>query len=240
MENSLAYTLFVRDFVENILLSLNMDYGKYIDFNKKDSILKTKIDYYNIDNTINHIAYSLLIYGKQTIYFYNKNNKVIVSLNHHKEEKLLGKIKIKFPNRIMNCFKRKKILRQLKEMNYPSSDSYNDNDYPRDSLFIMNLIKAKSEKLTKEYLSVNNTEKCTDQYILFREIRKRKYQKMLVNHIMDELNKSFHQFLNITDCDDNIIFISQSLEELNMLEKELISNKKTINEVLKILYPSRI
>ena len=129
-------------------------------------------------------------------------------MNHHKEEKLLGKIKIKFPNRIMNCFKRKKILRQLKEMNYPSSDRYNDNDYPRDSLFIMNLIKAKSEKLTKEYLSVNNTEKCTDQYILFREIRKRKYQKMLVNHIMDELNKSFHQFLNITDCDDNIVLIS--------------------------------
>ena len=82
MENSLSYTLFIRDFAENILLSLNMDYRKYIDFNKKDSMLKTKIDYHNIDNTITHIAYNLLINGKQKIYFYEKNNKAIISLNY--------------------------------------------------------------------------------------------------------------------------------------------------------------
>lgn len=240
MKDSLAYTLFVRDFTENILLSLNMDYKNYISFNKKNSVLKNKIDYHNIDNIITHIAHSLLINGKQNIYFYDKNNKLIISLNYHKEENLLGKSNIKMPNKIMNCFKRKRILSQLKKMNYPSSESYNDNDYPRDSLFIMNLIKTKSDKLTKEYLSTNNVEKCTDQYILFREIRKRKYQKKLVNHIVDELNKNFHQLLDITDSDDNIIFISQSLEELNLIEKELMNNNKTIDEVLKILYPGRI
>lgn len=240
MENSLSYTLFIRDFVENILLSLNMDYRKYIDFNKKDSMLKTKIDYHNIDNTITHIAYNLLINGKQKIYFYEKNNKAIISLNYHKQEKVIGVVTIKFPNKIMNSFKRKRILRQLKKMNYPRSDGYVDSNYSRDSLFIMNLIKDKSDKITKEYLSVNSAEKCTDQYILYREIRKRKYQKTLVNHILDELNKGFHQFLNIKDCDDNIIFLSQSLEELDLLEEELISNKKTSDEVLKILYPGRI
>ena len=240
MKDSLAYTLFVRDFTENILLSLNMDYKNYISFNKKNSVLKNKIDYHNIDNIITHIAHSLLINGKKNIYFYDKNNKLIISLNYHKEEKLLGKSNIKMPNKIMNCFKRKRILSQLKKMNYPSSESYNDNDYPRDSLFIMNLIKTKSDKLTKEYLSTNNVEKCTDQYILFREIRKRKYQKKLVNHIVDELNKNFHQLLDITDSDDNIIFISQSLEELNLIEKELMNNNKTIDEILKILYPGRI
>lgn len=240
MKDSLAYTLFVRDFTENILLSLNMDYRNYISFNKKNSVLKNKIDFHNIDNIITHIAHSLLINGKQNIYFYDKNNKLIISLNYHKEEKLLGKSNIKMPNKIMNCFKRKRILSQLKKMNYPSSESYNDTDYPRDSLFIMNLIKTKSDKLTKEYLSTNNVEKCTDQYILFREIRKRKYQKKLVNHIVDELNKNFHQLLDITDSDDNIIFISQSLEELNLIEKELMNNNKTIDEALKILYPGRI
>jgi len=240
MKDSLAYTLFVRDFTENILLSLNMDYRNYISFNKKNSVLKNKIDYHNIDNTITHIAHSLLINGKQNIYFYDKNNKLIISLNYHKEEKLLGKSNIKMPNKIMNCFKRKRILSQLKKMNYPSSESCNDNDYPRDSLFIMNLINTKSDKLTKEYLSTNNVEKYTDQYILFREIRKRKYQKKLVNHIVDELNKNFHQLFDITDSDDNIIFISQSLEELNLIEKELMNNNKTIDEVLKILYPGRI
>lgn len=240
MKDSLAYTLFVRDFTENILLSLNMDYRNYISFNKKDSVLKNKIDYHNIDNTITYIAHSLLINGKQNIYFYDKNNKLIISLNYYKEEKMLGKTKIKMPNKIMNCFKRKRILSQLKKMNYPSGRIYNDNDYPRDSLFIMNLIKTKSDKLTKEYLSVNNVEKCTEQYILFREIRKRKYQKKLVNYIMDELNKNFHRLLDITDSDDNIIFISLSLEELNLTEKDLINNRKTIDEVLKILYPGRI
>ena len=136
----------------------------------------------------------------------------------------------------MNTFKRRRILKQLKKMSYPNSDNYIDDNYPRDILFIMNLIKTKAAKITKDYLSVNNSEKCTDQYILYREIRKRKYQKQLVNHIIDKLNKSLHKFLNITDCDDNIIFISHSLEELNLLEDELIGNKKTINEVIKVLY----
>ena len=156
MENSLSYTLFIRDFAENILLSLNMDYRKYIDFNKKDSMLKTKIDYHNIDNTITHIAYNLLINGKQKIYFYEKNNKAIISLNYHKQEKVIGVVTIKFPNKIMNSFKRKRILRQLKKMNYPKSDGYIDSNYSRDSLFIMNLIKDKSDKITKDYLSVNS------------------------------------------------------------------------------------
>lgn len=237
MKDSLAYTSFVRDFTENILLSLNMNYRNYISFNKEDSKLKNKIDYHNIDNTIIQIAHSLLINGKQNIYFYDKNNKLIISLDYYKEEKMLGKTKIKMPNKIMNFFKRKRILRQLKKMNYPSGQSYNDNDYPRDSLFIINLIKTKSDKLTKEYSSVNNIEKCTDQYMLFREIRKRKYQKKLVDYIIDELNKKIHQLLDITDSDDNIIFISPSLEELNLAEKELINNRKTIDEVSKILYP---
>lgn len=240
MENSLSYTLFIRNFAENILLSLNIDYRNYIVFSKKDSKLKTKLDYHSIDNTITHIAYSLLINGKQKIYFYEKNNKIIISLNYHKQEKMIGEVTIIFPNEIMNSFKRNSILRQLKKMNYPKSDGYIDNNYSRDSLFIMDLIKNKSDKITKDYLSVSSAEKCTDQYILYREIRKRKYQKMLVNHILDELNKSLHQFLDITDCDDNIIFVSHSLDELSLLEDELISNKKTIDEVLKILYPGRI
>lgn len=79
MENSLSYTLFIRDFAENILLSLNMDYRKYIDFNKKDSMLKTKIDYHNIDNTITHIAYNLLINGKKK---YISMKKIIKLLFH--------------------------------------------------------------------------------------------------------------------------------------------------------------
>lgn len=59
-------------------------------------------------------------------------------------------------------------------------------------------------------------------------------------NIKDKLNKNFHRLLDITDSDDNIIFISLSLEELNLTEKDLINNRKTNDEVLKILYPGRI
>lgn len=239
MENSLEYTLFIRNFVENILLSLNFDYKNYIEFDKKESLLKKKIDYHNIDTTISHIAYNLLIKGKQKIYFYDKDSKIIISMNYHKEEKVIGKMNLKFPRKIMSCFRRRKILYKLKKMNYLSSDNYKDNNYTSYSLFIMELIKKNSVKLTKDYSSVNsNSEKCTDQYILFREIRKRKYQKMLVNYIFDELNKAFHKFLNITD-DDNIAFVSQSLGELYSIEDDLLSNKKKVSEILKMLYPWR-
>ena len=36
-----------------------------------------------------------------------KNNKVIISLNYHNQEKVIGVVTIKFPNKIMNSFKRK-------------------------------------------------------------------------------------------------------------------------------------
>ena len=139
----------------------------------------------------------------------------------------------------MTTFTRKRILNSLKKMAYPQGDNVVDKNYPRDSLFLMNLMGKASLKLTKKYVSVNtNLEKCTDQYILFREIRKRKYQKMLVSHIFDELNKQFHKVLKIDDEDDNIIFVSQSLEELNKIEEDLLNDNKTVGEVLKLLYPS--
>ena len=240
MENSLAYTLFIRDFAESILLSLNNDYNEYIKFNKNDGILKSKLDYHDIDTTISHIAYSLLLKGKQRIYLYDTGNKIIISLSYYNNEKMIGNFKIKFPNNVINNFRRKKILNQLKKMVYPYSDKYKDASYSRDMLFIMDLIKKKSDRITRKYLSVNNhSEKCTDQYILFREIRKRKYQKMLVDHIFNELNKQLHLYLNICDKEDNIFFESQSLEELNLMEQDLLNNNKKISEILKILYPWR-
>lgn len=239
MENSWEYTLFIKNFVENILLSLNCDYNKYISFNKKDSILEKKLDYSNIDNIISRIAYNLLINGKQVIYLYDKNTRIVVSLKFYENEKIDRKFTIRFPKKVMTTFTRKRILNSLKKMTYPQGDNVVDKNYPRDSLFLMNLMGKASLKLTKKYVSVNtNLEKCTDQYILFREIRKRKYQKMLVSHIFDELNKQFHKVLKIDDEDDNIIFVSQSLEELNKIEEDLLNDNKTVGEVLKILYPS--
>ena len=238
MESSLPYILFIRDFSENILLSLNMDYNKYIRFNNKDSILKKNLDYHDIDRTISHIAYNLLIEGKQKVYLYNSNNKIIISLDYCEEE-IIGTFKLKFPKNIMSCFKRKRLLYKLKKMNYLSNDNYMDSNYPRDSIFITELIKQKSTKLTKKYVSVNmDSRECTDQYILFREIRKRKHQKILVDYIINELNKNFHRFLGI-NSNDKLEFVSQSMEELELIEKELLENSKTIDEILKILYPNR-
>lgn len=241
MENSLEYTLFVRDFVENILLSLNLDYRNYINFSKKESILKKKVDYHNIDTTISYIAYNMLIKGKQIIYFYEKDNKIIISIDYHKEEKLVGKEKLIFPRKIMSYYKRKKILYKLKRMKFLNNDFNKDDNDMRYNLFIMDLVKNTSNKITKDYSSISsNTEKYTDQYILYREIRKRKYQKMLVNYIFDKLNMSFHKILSIKDKDDKMIFVSQSLEELNTIEDDLLNNKKNIKEILKILYPNRV
>ena len=240
MENSWEYTLFVKNFVENILLSLNCDYKKYISFNKKDSILEKKLNYSNIDNIISLIAYNLLINGKQVIYLYNKNDKIVVSLKFYKEEKIARKFTIKFPKKVMTTFTRKRILTNLKKMSYPQSNNITEKDYARDNLYLINLMGQASLKLTKKYVSVNtNLEKSTDQYILFREIRKRKYQKMLISHIFNELNQQLHKVLKIDDEDDNIIFVSQSLEELDKIEDDLLNNHKTIDEVLKILYPAR-
>lgn len=241
MQNSLEYILFIRNFAENILLSLNRDYHKYISFNKKNSVLEKKLDCNGIDNTISRIAYNLLIKGKQAVYLYDSDSKIVISLNYYKEKTMIKKFTIRFPTKVMNNFTRKRILINLKRMIYPQSNNFTDKDYTRDNLFIMGFMRHKSIKLTKNYVSVNvNSEKCTDQYILFREIRKRKYQKMLVNHIFDELNKQFHKALKIDEKDDNIIFVSQSLKELDEIEKDLLNNNKTIEEIQKKLYPSHI
>lgn len=237
MQNSTEYILFIKNFVENILLSLNCDYNKYISF-KKNSCLAKKIHYKGIDNILSNIAYNLLINGKQQIYLYSKDDKIVISLSNYKDKMLIRKFKIKFPTKVMTTFKRKRILITLGKMVYPNNDNFMDKDYVRNNLFIMTLMRHKSLKLTKNYVSVNiGLEKCTDQYILFREIRKRKYQKMLVNHILDKLNKQLHKVLKINDKTDNIIFVSQSLEEMDEIEKDLLNNKKTVDEAQKILYP---
>ena len=217
MENSLEYTIFIRDFVENILLSLNMDYRNYISFNKKGSLLKEKVDCHNLDKTISYIAYNLLIKGKQEVYFYSKDGKIIISAHYDKEEKIIDKIRLRFPRKIMGNLKRRKILNRLKRMNCLGENN-----------------------LTKDYSAINsNIDNYTDQYILYREIRKRKNQKILVSYIFDKINKTLHSYLNITD-NDNLVFISQTLEELDLIESDLINNKKTINELLKVIYPNRI
>lgn len=240
MENSLEYTIFIRDFVENILLSLNMDYRNYISFNKKGSLLKEKVDCHNLDKTISYIAYNLLIKGKQEVYFYSKDGKIIISTNYDKEENMIDKIRLRFPRKIMSNLKRRKILNRLKRMNCLRENNYKDNNYAKYNLFIMELIKKDSEKLTKDYSAINsNIDKYTDQYILYREIRKRKNQKILVSYIFNKINKTLHRYLNITD-NDNLVFVSQTLEELDLIESDLINNKKTINESLKAIYPNRI
>lgn len=240
MINSLEYTLFVRDFVENILLSLNSDYKNYIDFSMKNSILKTKIDKYNIDTIISNIAYNLLIKGKQIVYIYDKDDKLIVSLDYFDNEKMIDKIKLKFPSNVMTNNSRKKVLKRIKRMNIQNFENNTDSNYPRDSVFLMDLIQKKYIKLTKDYTSVNsNRENCTDQYILFREIRKRKKQTILVNYIFNELNKSFHRILQISE-DDNMSFVSLSLKELDLLEDDLVKKNKKVEEILKKLYPHRI
>src|SRR5699024_5014685 len=107
---------------------------------------------------------------------YDKNTRIVVSLKFYENEKIVRKFTIRFPKKVMTTFTRKRILNSLKKMTYPQGDNVVDKNYPRDSLFLMNLMGKASLKLTKKYVSVNtNLEKCTDQYILFREIRKRKY-----------------------------------------------------------------
>lgn len=233
--NNFEYTMFIRDFAENILLSLNLDYKNYIFFNKEDGKLKNKLDCYELDQTITHTAYNLVLKGKQRLYIYEKDHKIIVSLDYYKSEKILGKIDIKLPKKVMTNSKRKRIIRKLKNMNYPVEYKKYP-EYARDNLYVMNLIKIESEKLTKEYVSVNfDSDKCTDKYILYREIRKREYQKILVEYIFLKLNQSFHKYLNVS-IDDTLVFNSHTVEELKYMMDDLIYDKKTIKEIRNALY----
>lgn len=233
--NSLEYTMFIRDFAENILLSLNLDYKNYISFKKENGELKNKLDCYELDHTITYTAYNLVLKGKQKLYMYEKNGKIIISLDYYKSEKALGKIEMKLPKQVMTDFKRKRILRKLKCMNYPV-EYKQYSEYARDSLYIMDLIKMESEKLTKEYVSVNfNSDKCTDKYTLYREIRKRKYQKILVEHIFLKLNQGFHKYLKVS-TDDIVVFNSPTVDELNCMINDLLNDRKTIKEIRNVLY----
>ena len=238
MTNSLEYTFFVHDFVENILLSLNLDYHHYIDFNNKNGILNTKVDCYELDHTVSLIAYNLLINGKQQVFLYDINDKVVISLIYSDKEKLLRKFVLKFPKQIMSDSKRKNILKKLKKMKYLDYGSCNDEKFPQYNLYIMDLVKRDYDVLTKDFVSIRDSSKSsTDFYYLFREIRKRKSQKILINYIFDKLNYHFHKVFNNLDSDDIIIFKSHSLEELNILEDDLLNNKRTVSEVNKKLNP---
>lgn len=232
MKNSLEYTIFVRDFVENILLSLNLDYNNYISINKKNGLLKKKLDTYRLDTIITRIAYNVFIMGKQKIVLYEKNNKIIISINDDYDEKIINKFIIKCPKDVITFFKRRKLKRALNKMKYPTCINNNDKNFQRDYLFIIDVIDFTFEKLTKDYLSTKaSNDKYTSEYILFREIRKRKKQKLLINHIFNEINKQLHKSLNINDKDDVITFNSHSLKELDSLEKDLLNSNKTLKEI---------
>lgn len=238
MNNSLQYTLLTRDFVEYILLSLNSDYRSYIKFNKKKSKLSNLLYLENFDCVISSIAYNTFIHGKQIVYFYEKDNKIILTLEKHVEEKLLGKTVIKFPKKIMNGWRRKRLLNKVGKMIYPTlSENENYDNYCRDSVFIMDLINDDFDKMTKKILSINtNRSKCTDVYILYRELQKRKSQTILINSIFDSINSSLHKLLPIVDKSDIVSFDCLSLEELDDIEQKLLSGSIQINEVTNLLY----
>lgn len=238
MNNSLQYTLLTRDFVEHILLSLNSDYRNYIKFNMKKSKLSNLLYLEHFDRVISSIAYNTFIHGKQIVYFYDKNNKIVLTLEKHVEEKLLGKTMIKFPKKIMNGWVRKRLLNKVSKMVYPTlSETDNYDNYCRDSVYVMDLINDDFDKLTKRILSVNtNCSKCTDVYILYRELQKRKNQTILINSIFDSINNSLHKLLPEVDKLDIVSFDCLPLDELNDIEQKLLSGSTKINEITNLLY----
>lgn len=236
MENNLNYIMFFRDFAENILLNLNCDYSNYLTFSKKSSKLKRILYDTRLDSVISNIAYGLIEKGYQRVYIYKSKDKVYLSISKYKEEKELGKFTLFLPMKIMNPIKRILILKELKRMNYLTADEYNDSEYPRDSLYIMELIRKKASKITKDYTSTNSMDKATDHYILYREIRKRIKQTLLVNYILEKINKSIHKYINDIETDDYIIFNCLTIEKLQELESNLLNNKTTIKEINEILW----
>ena len=91
--------------------------------------------------------------------------------------------------------------------------------------------------MTKRILSINtNRSKCTDVYILYRELQKRKSQTILINSIFDSINSSLHKLLPIVDKSDIVSFDCLSLEELDDIEQKLLSGSIQICEVTNLLY----
>jgi hypothetical protein len=238
MNNNLQYNLLIRDYAEHILLSLNSNYRNYIKFGNKRGKLSKCLYLDNFERVISLIACNIFVRGQQKVYIYEKDQKNVISLDKHKGEKILSCFTIRFPKKIMCNHKRRKLLKKISKMNYPIlSENNNYDDYCRDSLYIMDLIDCDFEKITRKILSVDSRKvKCTDIYILYREIQKRKSQTILVNTIFNKINENLAKSLNIEDESDVIIFDCMSLEKLNDIEKSLILGNIKVDEVSNMLF----
>lgn len=230
--------IIVRDFCEHALISLNKDYHNYFIYTKgeKSEILKHFNDY-DLDRIIEKIICDLFLNGKVTLFFNLYNGKLLLSESDTDKGKNVLIKKIKWDNRIISNCRRKKIIKRLKKLRFPSADiDYNDKNYSRNLMYINELINDEVINLTYDFVYLtNNEKKYTNIYSIYSIIRMRKKQALLVNYVVNQFSDSLQKALNLAD-NDNIIFNGLTIETLDKLENQLLTGNVTLKEITNNLF----
>ena len=241
MEYNHALESFYNSFGEYILSSLNNDYKNSFSFNHgSDSVMSKAISSIDIYATITSICDDLIRNGNSVINYKIEHDsedgsefKIVTLLT----EKVLGgySLKFAFPHSIFSNQERKRIIKKLTILNsselYLSSNGLESMRYAKE---MDKFAELEIAKIGNYYFSDDNClEYYSDYYCIYRMIKHKIAQRKLLNYVLDALNRSFVNSLELKEG-DNLLFNGLTIKQLERLLFDL-ENNKPISEISKVL-----